>query len=69
MGSITMNRYLSEPIKAPWTREQVDSLNEYQHASVMHPFTCGHCRHILTAAAAGWVCDECVRNGREYEQD
>ena len=41
---IRMSDYVSQPIKAPWTQEQVDSLNEHQHAYVMHPFTCGNCR-------------------------
>jgi hypothetical protein len=60
---------VGEQIKAPWTQEQVESLNEYQRSGVMHPFTCGHCRRTLTATEAGWICRECALHGREYKQD
>jgi len=28
-------------VKAPWTEEQVNKLNEFQSSRRMHPFTCG----------------------------
>ncbi len=31
-------------VYAPFTTEQVDSINGYQEASVGHPYTCSHCR-------------------------
>lgn len=31
-------------IAAPWTQEQVDLLNKYQHGGQFHPYTCGNDR-------------------------
>lgn len=48
-------------VTAPWTAEQVDSLNDYQQSGAFHPFTCGNdqCRAAnrspLTATPHGWV--------------
>lgn len=59
--------YSSGYIIAPWTQEQVDQLNRYQHMGLMHPFTCGSShRRSLTATIDGWVCP-----GRDchYTQD
>lgn len=44
--------------RAPFTPEQVRSLNEYQVSGAMHPFTCGEhdCRARLVATEAGWEC-------------
>lgn len=39
-----------------WTQDQVDSLNAFQRAGVMHPFTCGICRGDLVARQEGWYC-------------
>lgn len=59
--------------RAPWTAEEVKSLNDYQVARVFHPFTCGRCRdrydsyqhdYLLTATEEGWVCQTCG-----YRQD
>lgn len=57
-------------IRAPFTPEQVEALNAYQHARLFHPFTCvnreGHAWNEevgdygpLVATAEGWVCAEC----------
>lgn len=61
-------------IRAPFTAEQVESLNSYQHSNVFHPFTCGECpsavvehsslmikvqERKLTATKEGWVCTRC----------
>lgn len=32
---------MSDILKAPWTDEQVATLNRYQRDSRFHPFTCG----------------------------
>lgn len=56
-----------------FTPEQVKSLNEYQQARVMHPFTCGGNRTdekhldgegILLATEDGWICPYC-----DYKQN
>lgn len=48
---------------APWTDDQVASLNGYQAAWVFHPYTCGTdgcprraAGEVLTATRAGWEC-------------
>jgi hypothetical protein len=43
---------------APWSDDQVASLNAFQAAGVLHPFTCGgeRCRAVLMAEADGWHC-------------
>lgn len=50
-------------ISIPWTEEQVAALNGFQHAGVMHPFTCGYRDDhyqadpgILVATPTGWEC-------------
>lgn len=50
-----------------FTDDQVASLNGYQAAGVMHPFTCGtdKCRADLVATNEGWVCP----NGCGYTQN
>jgi hypothetical protein len=55
-----------------FTPEEVYSLNGYQNAGVMHPFTCGgghRTEHpdgegLLVATVYGWVCPYC-----DYRQD
>lgn len=39
---------------APWTEDQVESLNAYQQAGVMHPFTSA-AGEVLVATREGWV--------------
>lgn len=46
---------MGKQIEAPWTEDQVRSLNEYQASGCMHPFTC-HCRGSLVAQTDGWKC-------------
>jgi hypothetical protein len=60
-----------DKVVAPFTLDQVASLNAYQVAGVMHPFTCGGHTHghggiRLIAAEDGWRCasDDC-----NYRQD
>jgi len=66
--------------KQPWTQEQVDRLNAYQHSGRFHPFTCGNDRGdeahrsyaeergedwgLLIATPEGWKCPVC-----DYRQD
>jgi len=47
-------------IYAPFTPEQVESLNEYQNSLAFHPFTCGgkECRNDLVATSDGWHCPD-----------
>ena len=60
-------------IKAPFTPEQVEALNHWQHSGKIHPFTCGGNRTdelhldgqgVLVATREGWVCPYC-----DYKQD
>ena len=53
-------------IHAPFTEDQVESLNEYQKSGVFHEFTCGteNCRDSLVATSEGWTCPSC-----DYTQD
>lgn len=52
-------------IKAPFTDDQVESINAYQKAGVMHPFTCGSgCGPDLVASVAALACPACG-----YRQD
>jgi len=48
-------------VRAPFTLEQVASLNDYQRSGAFHPFTCAvDSRHgALHATAGGWHCREC----------
>lgn len=50
---------------APWTSDEVASLNGYQISGVFHDFTCdgADCRARLVATADGWTCPRC-----EYRQ-
>jgi hypothetical protein len=52
---------MTEPIQAPFTDDQVASLNAYQGAGAFHPFTCGteSCRGALLATRDGWRCPRC----------
>lgn len=61
---------MTELSRAPWTAEQVRSLNGYQGEARMHPFTCGRehgpYQPVLEATPAGWVCNW---KGCDYTQD
>lgn len=50
-------------VSVPWTNEQVDNLNAFQHAGWVHHYTCGndaHTDHVdLIATPDGWICPEC----------
>ena len=53
---------LDKVTRAPFTPEQVESLNDYQESGVFHPYT--HLRddggneEVLIAAGDGWHCPE-----------
>jgi hypothetical protein len=66
---------MGELIRAPWNDDQIDSLNSFQRAGVMHEFTCGNSRGMnptlehsqrfpLVATKDGWICPYC-----DYTQD
>lgn len=56
-------------VSAPFSEDQVLSLNEFQQSNFVHPFTCGSGhrtdeahgeeRGRLLATTAGWVCPPC----------
>jgi rubrerythrin len=46
-------------IRAPWTSEEVDSLNNFQQYGNIHPFTCRTCGYTLRAYQDGWWCTNC----------
>lgn len=57
--------------KEIFTDEQVESINAFQQAGAMHPFTCGsdecraqHVEGVLVATRAGLHCPHC-----SYTQD
>lgn len=54
-------------VDAPFTVDQVTSLNEYQRSGVGHPFTCPALEHrgnhsdgegVLVAVRGGWMCPD-----------
>jgi ubiquitin C-terminal hydrolase len=48
---------------APWTKEQVDKLNEFQQCGWVHPFTCANDHgepKDLVAREDGWHCPQCT---------
>ena len=58
-------------VRAPWTSEQVQVLNDFQQRGGMHPFTCGALHvsgqsPVLEATHAGWICPD---PACEYTQD
>ncbi|MET7944404.1 hypothetical protein [Streptomyces sp. NPDC005302] len=59
-----------EPIRAPWTSEQVAALNACQQRGGMPPFTCGREVHpaplVLLAHRDGWHCSD---PDCDYRQD
>lgn len=60
-----------EKVVAPWTQDQVKSLNEYQKSGVMHPFTGVNENapdgedDLLIATEDGWV----SKYTPDYKQD
>lgn len=47
-------------MQAPFTPEQAKSINAYQTAGVMRPFTCGNdCGADLVAEESGMKCPRC----------
>lgn len=54
--------------RAPWTPDQVASLNGYQKSGVFHEYTCGNdlCpgvsgqKAVLVATPDGWRCPACI---------
>jgi len=52
----------SQHTKAPFRKDQIDSINAYQESGVFHPFTCANdCQEILIAQESGMKCPSCGR--------
>lgn len=61
---------LTHHIRAPFTQDQVWSLNAYQDSAPFHPYTCPNRtthpddgrrdRGILIATTLGWTCPHCT---------
>lgn len=51
-------------IKAPFTQDQVNHINEFQESGLVHPFTCPNDSSVLLAHCAGLECPNC-----DYMQD
>jgi ribosomal protein S27AE len=48
-------------VEAPFTDDEVASLNAYQKSNLGHPYTCECGDHvILIATTDGWVCSRCA---------
>ena len=46
-------------ITAPFSRDQVKSLNEFQQSDLFHGFTCpNHSTNKLIATPEGWICPQ-----------
>ena len=44
---------------APFTQDQMDSLNGFQNSGYHHPFTCSCGKSDLVAVIGGWHCPKC----------
>jgi hypothetical protein len=47
-----------DSVFAPWSIDQVASLNAYQASGHFHPFTCDRGAHVLVATPQGWICPQ-----------
>lgn len=58
----------TELVEAPFSVDQIQSLNEYQKAGIFHPFTCGTdgCRDDLIATGEGWRCPSCMKHEQNW---
>lgn len=59
LGEVDRKQKKSDIVVAPFTEDQVNSINSYQSSGVGHPFTCPHCRNNLIAYAHGLNCCGC----------
>lgn len=52
---------MTEPRRAPWTREIIRELSDYQVCGRFHAYTCpeNHPVRDLTPTVDGWVCVYC----------
>lgn len=55
-------------IKAPFTLEQVEMMNEYQEMGVYHPYTCPRDRSNLHATPGGWICFRCKYTQKDVDE-
>lgn len=50
----------NDKIKAPFTKEQVMFMSQWQNCGYVHPFTCGNgCSADLIPTVRGWICQYC----------
>ncbi len=60
-SELVKNGHKDGQVTAPFTEEQVKSLNAYQKSQYVHPYTCVCGNHIpLIATKDGWVCKKCA---------
>jgi hypothetical protein len=50
-------------LKAPWTEDQVEWLENWQENDNYHPYTCV-CGYSLQPSSKGWYCEYC-----DYKQN
>lgn len=56
--STSISEQPDDILYAPWSKDQVIALNDWQRLEHVHPFTCGKdgCRAELVATVNGWIC-------------
>ncbi len=59
MGYFEKGKWVNDSVRAPFTEDQVISINMYQISGEGHPFTCGKCGAVLKASTHGIDCYEC----------
>jgi hypothetical protein len=64
-GGKKIEEWVRKHAHAPWTDQQVESINGFQKCDYNHPFTCGNCRNPLVAQSDGFVCPN---QGCDYRQ-
>jgi hypothetical protein len=45
-------------VNAPFSEQQMASLQRFQACEMMHPYTCHHCSHKLVPIVDGLLCPE-----------
>lgn len=56
-------------MKAPFTDDQVNSMNSFQSAGVVHPFTCSCGAGALIATTDGWICPKKCGYSQDWAHD
>ncbi len=53
---------IGDQVKAPFTKEEAEKLNQYQKLGFLHEFTCPNKhpdRTLIAKEGAGWYCPHC----------